>query len=124
MGKIRTGLWLSEQTFNQIDGRTRVARLMRSAKWELIAALGGNLSPQQKILLDRLVFILFKAKSYEALSLSGVSTSDHVDKYYLNLVGELRRLLEVLGLKRMPKESELILSRLHEGDDALLKEAK
>lgn len=108
------GLWTSRKKFDGLDGRTRIAKAFRSVKKELTTALGGDVSPQQTILIDRVVFLLFRVQTYEATILAGGPESVAVSSFYLAWVGSLRRVLETLGLERKARDLDL---------DQLLKES-
>lgn len=118
MSKVKTGLRIRERTFKSLDGRLALAKTFRAIKGQLITSLGGNVSPQQEILLDRCVFILYKVKIFEALSLQGNAPA--IDQVYLAWVNTLRRTLETLGLERRAREivdlQTYLNSKTQEGD--------
>ena len=107
MSKIKTGLKLSPKSFKNLDGRTRTAKAFIKVRRELKSALGGDLSPQESILVDRVVFLLYKITTFENAMLQGHGSSESVDAYFLAWVNTLRRTLESLGLERRVREMDL-----------------
>ena len=104
MPKIRHGLWIAPK---RIDGRLRISKAMAEARGSLITALGGDVSPQEEILIDRSVFLLYKVMTFESQMLKNDTTMPSVHEHYLGWVNTLRKILETLGLKRIPKELDL-----------------
>lgn len=104
MPKIRHGLWIAPK---RIDGRLRISKAMAEAKGSLIAALGGDVSPQEEILIDRCVFLLYKVMTFESQMLKNDPKMDVIHEQYLAWVNCLRRTLETLSLKRIPREIDL-----------------
>ena len=103
MPRIKTGLWLPESSFKKLDRRSRVAKAMDKAKIELTDAIGGDVSPQQAILIDKAVFLLYKTSVFESQMMNGSEIGQDVESYYLAWVNSLRRILEALGLKKAQK---------------------
>ena len=116
MPKYKSGLWLSEKSFKKMDGRTVVSKQMDKARGTLIEALGGDPSPQESILIDKAVFLLYKTSVFESQMLNGNGSDmgQDVESYYLAWVNSLRRILEALGLKRAPKKVKDIYSYCNE----------
>ena len=73
------------------------------AKIELTDAIGGDVSPQQAILIDKAVFLLYKTSVFESQMMNGSEIGQDVESYYLAWVNSLRRILEALGLKKAQK---------------------
>ena len=101
----KSGLYLSQKRFKNLDGRLSITKHFRITKNTLIDALGGEISPQQEILIDRCVFLLFRVRTFEALLLQGEGPK--IDEYYLSWVNTLRRTLETLGLEKKAKDITL-----------------
>ena len=80
---------------------------MNAAEAGLVAALGGNkqVTPQQRILLDRCVYKLAKCVLFEIADFSGnMEAGAASDKRYLAWANSLRRDLETLGLERRQRQ--------------------
>lgn len=116
MGKVKTGIFLSRKTFNQLDGRRTIAKIFKQVRSELETALGGDLSPQESILVDRAVFMLYRIRAFETMALEGEEYNPAIDQFYLAWVNCLRRTLETLGLKKIPKKIEGELEAILNGD--------
>lgn len=114
MGNLKTGIFLSRKTFKGFDGRRTVAKIFKQVRSELETALGGDLSPQENILVDRAVFMLYRIRAFETLALDEQAYNPAIDEYYLAWVNCLRRTLETLGLKRIPKEIDDLKDLLNE----------
>lgn len=100
MGKVNTGLWVSRASLVKLDGRKQPLKGMNATRRALSVALGGDPSPQQAILIDRAVYLLYRIHTFEARAMEGHSSTDGIDAHYLAWVGSLRRTLETLGLER------------------------
>ncbi len=86
----------------KIDLRTREAKNLAAAKDLLIAALGGDPTPQESILIDRVVFKMLRCTLYEMATLQG-QTGGGSDHIYLAWANSLRLDLQALGLSRKTK---------------------
>jgi len=86
----------------KIDLRTREAKKLAAAKDLLIAALGGDPTPQESILIDRVVFKMLRCTLYEMATLQG-KTGGGSDHIYLAWANSLRLDLQALGLSRKTK---------------------
>lgn len=66
------GVW-SNLRRRGLDGRSKLAKAMDAAEADLVAALGGNeqVTPQQRILLDRCVYKPAKCVLFEITDFSG-----------------------------------------------------
>lgn len=104
MTKNALGLWVRRKTIRRLDGRCSLAKAFKSMREGIEKALGGDLSPQQDILLDRAVFKTYKAIQYEARSLNGNDFNADSETYYLSWTNSIRKDLQALGLRRVPKE--------------------
>ena len=87
----------------RIDKRTREGKTIQAARSALTDALGGDPTPQQAILIERLVFKMIKCALYERATLNGQTNggSDHI---YLAWSNSLRLDLQALGITRKPNE--------------------
>ncbi len=96
------GLWIGPKSITQMDGRKTLVKCFKQVKRELVTALGGDISPQQQIIIERAVFKLYRCVVFEQLSLDNKVSG--IDEIYLAWSNSLRRDLETLGLKRIPKD--------------------
>ena len=95
------GLWID---FNrvQLDGRSKLAKWVKTLRSSLTRDLGGNLSTQQAILVDRAVHKTVKCYLFETQVLdgNGPGSRDH----YLACCNSLRLDLMALGLEKRIKD--------------------
>jgi len=93
-----------------IDGRTRLARVVRHVRREVTLALGGPdaISPQQRLLIQQVAESEALRRAVFAIAASGepISIAD-----YTNLAATTQRALRTLGIRRVPKDA---LPTLHE----------
>jgi hypothetical protein len=75
---------------------------MRSVGGDLVSALGGDLTPQQRILVDRIVYKLARCTLFECATLT--TQSEPADEHYLAWANSLRHDLALLGLQRVAKD--------------------
>ncbi len=87
----------------KIDGRTREGKTIIAARSALISAIGGDPTPQESILIDRIVFKMLRCTLYEMATLQG-TTSGGSDHIYLAWANSLRLDLQSLGLTRKTKD--------------------
>ena len=87
----------------KIDGRTREGKTIIAAKGALVSAIGGDPTPQESILIDRIVFKMLRCTLYEMATLQG-KTSGGSDHIYLAWANSLRLDLQSLGLSRKTKD--------------------
>lgn len=102
----KSGLW---STFNteKLDRRTRLSMWIEKKKAALIVELGGNLSVQQEILVDRVCVKMAKCHLYEMGVLCNPPKTMGSKDHYLALANSLRLDLQVLfpdGLKKQGKK--------------------
>jgi hypothetical protein len=84
---------------------SKAARAMRKTRLALVTSLGGDLSPQEEILLDRVLAKNLKCLLAESAMLAGEKPDE---AHYLALANSLRLDLQALGLKRrLPKDLSL-----------------
>ena len=96
-GVVRSGVW---SDLRDVDGRTQLGRLMRDTRADLVNALGGDPTPQEVLLIERVVFMAAKCALFEQAALTGKDGSPASDAYYLSWAANVRRTLQVLGLSR------------------------
>ena len=85
------------------DGRTWQGKLQRHIESVLSAALGGDPTPQQVLLIQRLAVKALRCTCLEAEILSKSEVSEETEKRYLRWSRELRNDLVLLGLQRRTK---------------------
>lgn len=81
----------------KIDGRTREARLMREARAELVAHVGGTPSATQRVLIERAVQLTLQIAMLDAKQAGGGLT-EHDGRTYLAWTNTLTRLMRQLGM--------------------------
>lgn len=82
-----------------------LGRTLKAMTLELLNALGGEdeVTPQQRILVDRVVYKICRCNLFESAHLNG-DTSGNCDKHYLSWANSLRNDLLTLGLERRMKK--------------------
>ena len=98
-------------SLENLDQRTGLAKGLRALREDLTTALGGNLSPQEALLIDRCVYKAARIASWEAYTLNGGEPSD-TDAHYLAWANSLRLDLQALGLQRRAAPAEDLRSYL------------
>jgi hypothetical protein len=97
----------------KLDGRTSLYKVLREKECELIASLGNDPSPQERLLIaDAVKTLLYIGTLDEYLmSLDGGIIKGNkvipVIESRTQLAAHLRRDLEALGLKRIAREASL-----------------
>jgi hypothetical protein len=98
---------------DRLDGRTSLHRVLREKERELIAALGGDPSPQERLIISDAVKTLLYVGTLDEylMRLDGDLVRNgkviSVIETRTSLATHLRRDLESLGLKRVSKEVSL-----------------
>lgn len=88
-----------------VDQRSLLAKSLRQMKDSLIQALGSDPSPQEEILINRIVYKAHRCVLFEIKTISeGRSEHTDTDSYYLSWSNSLRADLQTLGLQRRAKE--------------------
>lgn len=102
------GVYLPLDVFQAVDRRSAVSKDLIYYRDSFLSGLGGpdNVSPQQRVLIERAAVLTVKVKLLEGALLSGSPTFP--DQTYLAYVGHLRRLLETIGLVRVAKHMGVI----------------
>jgi len=94
---LKSGMWLDLARV-KLDRRTKIAKLIKEVKANLIEHLGENVSFTEQLLIDRIVFKCVKAKIYETNYF--LNEDQGSDQHFLALVNSLRRDLQALGLHK------------------------
>jgi hypothetical protein len=86
---------------DKLDGRSGLAAAYREQVGGLTSDLGGDLSVQQAMLVERAVWLHLHLRrlELEAARGDGLDIND-----YVSLVGSLTKVLHTLGLKRAQRE--------------------
>jgi hypothetical protein len=98
-----------------LDQRSKLARALREIEGELVSAIGGNPSPQQTILIHRIVYKLARITFFEASTLAG---DKGADEHYLAWSNSLRLDLQAIGLDRVPPPTPTLADYLRNFDAA------
>lgn len=91
-----------------ITARSPEGRLIKGARADLIAQVGGQPSPAQRIVIERAVMLTVQLARMDAKALAGGAMSDHATREYLAWSNTLTRLLARLGLKGQPPKPRTI----------------
>ncbi len=104
------------QQLHQLDQRTKEARIINEVESTLASALGGNPSPQQTILIQRIAVKSLRCflAEREILKNSNGETREILERGYLSWTNSLRADLQLLGMKRVEKDVTDIVSALAE----------
>jgi len=99
---LKSGVY-ADLSRRNIDQRTKLARALHAVEADLVSALGGAeaITPQEKILVDRVVYKLARCTLAEASHFAGESGADD---HYLAWSNSLRLDLQALGLDRRVKD--------------------
>ena len=99
---LKSGVY-ADLSRRNIDQRTKLARALHAVEADLVSALGGAeaITPQEKILVDRVVYKLARCTLAEAAHFSGESGADD---HYIAWSNSLRLDLQLLGLERRAKD--------------------
>jgi hypothetical protein len=100
-----------------IDGRTRVARLMRETRAALIAHVGGEPSATQRALIERVVWLIVKCCQIDGKILAGANT-EYDGNSYLAWSNAQRRALRDLGMEPTAVRAPSLADVLSQGDAA------
>jgi len=101
------GLYVSLPKRMKIDGRSKFGKAIRQLRNSLIDDLGGDVSTQESLICDRVVFKVLRLCSFEAFILKsqGMETEKQ-SREYLAMSNSLRLDLQALGLQRREREIE------------------
>ncbi len=99
---LKSGFY-SDLSRRNINQNSKLARVLRKMEAELVSALGGHetVTPQEKILIDRVVYKLARCTLAEAAYFNG---DGGADEHYLAWSNSLRLDLQALGLERRAKK--------------------
>ena len=98
---LRHGVF-SRVQLKRLDRRTREGKTLIAARGALTSAMGGQPSPQQSMLIDRISFKMLRCALYEMATLAGDTTAG-TDHIYLAWANSLRLDLQALGMNRKNK---------------------
>lgn len=102
----KSGIWTSFNS-QKLDGRTKFSKWINRRRVALIQELGGNITTQQEILVDRVCVKMAKCHLYEMGVLCNPPNTMGSKDHYLALCNSLRLDLQVLfpdGLQRQGKK--------------------
>lgn len=108
---LKSGVWATIARRN-LDGRTALAKELQAAEQGLIEAVGGKPSPQQKLLIGRIVYKSWRCQLFEIASINGDADEHSAasDAYYLSWAGQVRQDLQALGIEgvELPSDPECV----------------
>ena len=96
-------------SYSDLDARTVPLRKLQTIARQLSRDLGDDLSTAQRALVLRSAMLMAICEHSEVLLLTGGSVPLND---YLGAANTLKRLLQVLGIKRVPREVETLSSYL------------
>jgi len=111
------GPYSRPHTLAKLDGRTREARLMRDARTELTAHLGGTPSATQRALIEQAAQLRLRLATMDRQFVETGAMTEHSSRTYLAWSNSYSRLLRQLGLagaKERPPTLAEILAQSHE----------
>jgi hypothetical protein len=89
-------------TLKKVDGRSRLGRVMRQVRADLLQHFGGQPSATQRILIERAVTKAGYLARLDSEALSPDGMSDHRRREYQAADNSYRLILRELGLKSVP----------------------
>jgi hypothetical protein len=89
-------------TLKKVDGRSRLGRVMRQVRTDLLQHFGGQPSATQRILIERAVTKAGYLARLDSEALSPDGMSDHRRREYQAADNSYRLILRELGLKNAP----------------------
>jgi hypothetical protein len=98
----------------KLDQRTREARIMREARAELTAHVGGTPTATQKALIDRAAMLTLHLARMDAKAIESGELSGHASRQYLAWSNTLTRTLARLGLEGAPAPRMSLMERLRQ----------
>src|SRR5215469_6715056 len=101
----------------KIDGRTKLAKLMRETRTALIAHVGGHPSATQRALIERVVWLTVKCCQIDAKIVAGTDT-EYDGKSYLAWSNALRRALRDLRFEPVVAKAPTLADVLGASDAA------
>lgn len=111
---LKTGLWVHDKTLRSVDGRTSLGKALKRVTRELEEAIGGDPSPQLRYLIGRCAFLIYRTMSFEYEMINGTPQGQEAGDYYLAWCNTLRKTLQAVGLKRIPKEATSLAAYIEE----------
>lgn len=107
------GLYVSLPKRMKIDGRSKFGKAIRQLRSSLIDDLGGEVSTQESLLVDRIVFKVLRLCSFEAyiLKSQGMET-ERQSREYLTMSNSLRLDLCAVGLGKRERDITPLSERL------------
>jgi hypothetical protein len=80
---LKTGVY-ADLSHRNMDQRSRFAKALNRVEADLVSAIGGDPSPQEIILIQRVVYKTARCFLFEAAALSGqLEASSASDQYYI-----------------------------------------
>lgn len=109
------GLYVSLPKTMKIDGRSKFGKAILQLRTSLTADLGSDISTQESLIVDRVVFKVLRLCSFEAFILKdeGGTETEKQGREYLAMANSLRLDLQALGLERREQKIEDLQSYLN-----------
>lgn len=101
------GLWVKKSSLRRMDARKRDVKFYRETILALVEAKGGDISPQERMLIEDISFLHTRAMRFKRDFFGSRERSPSTDPYLLRWIEAKARLLQTLGLQRVPREKEL-----------------
>lgn len=102
---------LKPSSFDLLDKRTSFGKAVSQLRQALVRDLGGTVSTQQSMLIDRAISKALRCSALEGQLLQGKETNL---QFYISLSNSLRLDLLALGLERRQKEVKTLQDILYE----------
>lgn len=100
------------ERLSKLDGRTKLAKLERKTRADLIQHVGGNPSATQMMLIEQASMLQMRINLMDRKTIDGVEMTDHDVRHYLAWCNSLARLLRQLGLKGAPQPKVTLADHL------------
>jgi len=112
----KLGAYSKEIVLARPDKRTREARLLKQMRMELTRHLGGQLSPPQRVLVERAAMLQLRCAKFDQKILDG-TFSEYDSKVFLAFSNSLTRTLKALGLEGRAADKLPTFSEYWKSDD-------
>ncbi|MGH2506093.1 MAG: hypothetical protein ACRDHZ_01520 [Ktedonobacteraceae bacterium] len=96
-----------------VDGRSHEGRFLRAARHALIRQLGGNVTPAQATMVERIAWLQLRCSMLDEKIVSGNFT-EHDSRQYLAWSNTLRKTLVALNLELHPESKTTVADILAE----------
>jgi hypothetical protein len=94
----KLGAYAHDIVLARADGRSREGRLLKQMRQELIAHMGGTVTPPQRAMIERAAMLQLRCAALDRKVLDG-TFSEYDAKTYLAFSNSLTRTLKALGVQ-------------------------